>query len=66
MDDYATVLTAALERAYGGSAQVHEDDDGGVTAYISGANGTFGFTTGPGRSAIAEVLGIRPPIDPGQ
>ncbi|HEX3960804.1 MAG TPA: hypothetical protein VHZ03_29985 [Trebonia sp.] len=66
MDDYTTALTAALERAYGGSAHVHPDDDGGLTVYVSGADGTIGFTTGPGHSAIAEVLGIRLPIDPGQ
>jgi hypothetical protein len=27
-DEYQTTLTAALERQYGGSAQVRADDDG--------------------------------------
>jgi hypothetical protein len=61
MDDYEAALAAALERVYGGSAQVHEDDDGGLTVYVSGARGTLGFATKPGRSAIAEILGIHLP-----
>ena len=61
-----TALTAALERAYGGIGQVHEDDDGGLTVYVSCADGTIGFTTGPGPSAIAEILGLHLPGVPDQ
>ncbi len=61
--DTEGALAAVLERAYGGHAQVHEDADG-WTVYVSGADGTIGFTTSPGRSVIAEVLGIRLPTDP--
>jgi hypothetical protein len=62
--DTEGALAAALERTYGGQAQVHPDDDGGLTVYVSTVNSTFGFSTGPGRSAIAEILGICLPTDP--
>lgn len=61
MEDDVTRLTAALERKYGGEAQVTEDDDGGVTVLVSGANGTWGYSVGPKPSAFLKY-GLR--IDP--
>jgi hypothetical protein len=61
VDAEVTRLTAALERQFGGEVQVDKDDDGGVTVLISGANGTWGYSVGPGPSAFLRYgLGIEP------
>lgn len=65
MDIDAAALTAALEGQYGGEAEVHPDEDGGMTGRVSGAHGTMCFSTGPGHSAFLRYgLGIQLPSEP--
>lgn len=47
-----TALTAALERKYGGRAEVDEDDEGALVVYVWGTDGTMGLRLSGPDSAI--------------